>query len=239
MTASDEPEAVDAAPLPSGAPGSDALEQVQGWDVAGRYRASGIAQVGGDWYDVVQVASGRVAVVIGDVSGRGAQAAPTMSRVRDAARRFLREDDDPAVTVARLNDLTVQLLPGQVVTALVALLDRTEGIRICSAGHLPPLTVDGTRTRYWDVAQGPALGLTPDAVYAVSHHALDRSATMVLYTDGLVERRGEPIDAGLERLARSGATASDFAALCDHLIGTVAAGDDDVAVVALRRKESG
>lgn len=203
-----------------------------------RYRAGGAADVGGDWYDVLDLPAGGVAVVVGDVAGHGITAATTMGHLQYAVRAYLLDETSPAALLERLNRLTQWALPGEIATAIVVVLDPDhEHARIASAGHVPPLLVAPGTASYVQIDNGPALGLTSDAAYDEVAHVLDET-TMLLFTDGLVERRGESIDVGLARLARSSAESS-AGDLLDHLLASVPdpSGNDDLAVVAVRRKD--
>lgn len=214
-----------------------AVPVLDGLEVAARYRAGGGADVGGDWYDVLDLPGAGVAVVVGDVAGHGVTAATTMGHLQHALRAYALEDDSPGAILRRLNRLTQWALPGEVATAIVVVLDPdNERARIASAGHLPPLLIADGGTAYVDLDNGPALGVTAEAVYAEVEQAMG-DATMLLFTDGLVERRGESIDVGLERLARSSAGATRDQ-LLDVLLSAVPDpdGTDDLAVVAVRRR---
>ena len=205
--------------------------------MAARYRAGGGAEVGGDWYDVVDLPAGGVALVVGDVAGHGVTAATTMGHLQHAVRAYLLDEDSPSSLLCRLNRLTQWALPGEVASAIVVMLDANhERARIASAGHLPPLLLAAGGATYIDVENGPALGVAPNAVYAETEHTMD-GTTMLLFTDGLVERRGESIDVGLSRLAEISAQAAEDG-LLDHLLAHVPdpSGNDDLAVVAVRRR---
>ena len=203
-----------------------------------RYRAGGGADVGGDWHDVLDLPAGGVAVVVGDVAGHGVTAATTMGHLQHATRAYLLDETSPSAILGRLNRLTQWALPGEIASAIVVVLDsNNERARIASAGHLPPLLVAPGAASYLDLDNGPALGLTPDAAYAEAEHEMD-DATLLLFTDGLVERRGESIDVGLARLAAVSAQAPQ-ADLLEHLLHHVPdpSGNDDLAVVAVRRRD--
>ena len=217
----------------------DAVPYVAGLQVASRYIIGGEGDVGGDWFDLLDLPGAGVAVVIGDVAGHGISAATTMGELRHAVRAYLLDDDQPASVLGKASRLTEWLLPGELATCLIAIFDRdSDRVRMASAGHLPPLLLAGGRAEYVELDNGAALGVRPDAAYVESSHRLG-DATLLLYTDGLVERRGESIDDGLARLAdacRRYESEEDFV---DRLIREVpaAAGGDDLAVVAVRRKE--
>ena len=207
--------------------------------VAARYLPGG-AEVGGDWYDAVQLGDGRLGVAMGDVVGHGLGAAALMGQLRHATRAYALEGHPPGAVLDRLDRLMRTLDGGQMATLLYLVVepDRSS-VRLASAGHVPPLLVgrDG-RAVFLDTAPDPPLG-----VFATSSHSeievpLEPGATLILYTDGLVEQRGASIDEGLEALRAAAADpGEDPEALCDRLMAAmldVHASDDDIALLALR-----
>ena len=212
------------------------MPELDGLTVSARYRAGGGADVGGDWYDVLDLPDAGVALVVGDVAGHGVTAATTMGHLQHALRAYALEDDSPATILARLNRLTQWALPGEVATAIVVALDAdNERARIASAGHLPPLRIGADAARYLELDNGPALGVAPNPAYAETVHMMD-DTTLLLFTDGLIERRGESIDVGMARLAEHSVGAGGDS-LLDHLLDSVPdpGGNDDLAMVAVRR----
>jgi serine phosphatase RsbU (regulator of sigma subunit)/anti-sigma regulatory factor (Ser/Thr protein kinase) len=210
-------------------------------ELAARYRPGGTElQVGGDWYDVIDLEPGRLAVVVGDVVGHGLRAALMMGQLRNAVRAYALEEPSPAAVLERVNHFALSLGDDAFGTVVVAVLDELDGaVRLASAGHLPPVLVppDG-RARLLDVPGSLPVGSLPTAAYAEHRLALEPGARLLLYTDGLVERRDRPLDEGLERLRRAAASAAgtDSEALAelvlDGLLGA-AEPDDDVALVVL------
>nr|WP_246298592.1 SpoIIE family protein phosphatase [Nocardioides panaciterrulae] len=171
-------------------------------EVATYYRA-GVegTQVGGDWYDVIELGGGRTALVVGDVMGRGVQAAAVMGQLRAAVRAYARLDLSPADLLESLDGIVRDLGADQIVTCLYAVFDPADQtLRFANAGHLPPLVVapGGSATVVPDAAD-PPLGV---GLYNVREGRLPLApgSTVVLYTDGLVERRGEDLDDGVEAL---------------------------------------
>jgi serine phosphatase RsbU (regulator of sigma subunit)/anti-sigma regulatory factor (Ser/Thr protein kinase) len=170
-------------------------------DVATYYRA-GVegTQVGGDWYDIIELGAGRTAFVVGDVMGRGVTAAAGMGQLRSAVRAFAKLDL-PAAEVLEYLDGIVSDLPGdQIVTCVYAVFDSTDqSLRFANAGHLPPLLIsaDGATERLG--AAGPPLGAGYYGA-ATEHVRLDLDTTVAFYTDGLVERRDRDLDVGIESL---------------------------------------
>jgi serine phosphatase RsbU (regulator of sigma subunit) len=216
----------------------DAVPEVPGLEIAARYSTGGIGEVGGDWYDVLCLPDGGVAVVIGDVAGHGIGAAAAMGQLRHGARAFLLDERSPAAILEKLNRLIRWLLPADLATAAVACVAEDHSVvTVASAGH-PPLMWLGSRAgQLLDMPGGPALGLQATASYSDTAFDLTPGEGLLLYTDGLVERRGETIDDGLERLAAEVQRPVDHQTLLDRLIESVpsSAGRDDLAVLAVFR----
>ncbi|MFC9430962.1 SpoIIE family protein phosphatase [Streptomyces sp. NPDC056987] len=216
------------------------LEQPDDLRVAATYRPGGEdAAVGGDWYDVITLGAGRTALVIGDVMGRGVRAAAVMGQLRTAVRAYARLDLPPHEVLQLLDGLAAEIDASQIATCVYAVHDPNEGRLVyASAGHLPILVraEDGSVERAEDPT-GPPLG-TGGWLHTSGSIALPPGSTAVLYTDGLVERRGEDIDEGVASLERalSGAQGSPQV-VCDRLIrslGVTDDHDDDVAVLVLQ-----
>ncbi|GGP84826.1 ATP-binding SpoIIE family protein phosphatase [Streptomyces melanogenes] len=216
------------------------LEQPDDLRVAATYQPGGTdAAVGGDWYDVITLGAGRTALVIGDVMGRGVRAAAVMGQLRTAVRAYARLDLPPHEVLQLLDGLAAEIDASQIATCVYAVHDPNEGRLVyASAGHLPLLVrhEDGSVHRAADPT-GPPLG-TGGWLHTSGTIALPPGATAVLYTDGLVERRGEDIDEGVAALERalSGAVGTPQV-VCDRLIrslGVTAEHDDDVAVLVLQ-----
>jgi PAS domain S-box-containing protein len=208
-------------------------------EVATFYRA-GVegTQVGGDWYDVIQLGAGRTALVVGDVMGRGVQAAAVMGQLRTATRAYARLGLPPADVLEYLDGIVRDLDENQIVTCLYAVFDPADRVlRIANAGHLPPILVsaDGA-SRVLTGAADPPLGTGPFTL-AQRDVRLEAGGMAVLYTDGLVERRGEDLDRGITTLARlagglEGATSGMPERLVDALLPE--GPDDDVAILIAR-----
>ena len=218
------------------------LPDAPGVRIAGRYRpALSGAQLGGDWYDTFDLPDGRVAIVVGDVVGRGVPAATLMAQVRTAVRAFASEGHGPADVAARLNDLLLR--EGDQRTATVAYLaldQETSRITAVSAGHLPPLLIGTDEDPdFLDVPSGPPVGAARIADFPEVEFHVPLGSLLLLYTDGLVERREEPLDAGLERLRTIAAAigSSSPQAFCDAVLSNAVADvdqRDDVALIALQ-----
>jgi PAS domain S-box-containing protein len=217
----------------------DHLPTIPGVQLAARFIPGGAGiEVGGDWYDVLELDDGSIAIAMGDVAGRGVQAAAIMAQLRNALRAYVFEGHPPAFALERLNQLAWGMDRGVMATLVYLAFDPASGqVRLASAGHLPPLQAnpDGS-TEYLEDGRSLPLGVARATTYDEAKYELSPGATLLLYTDGLVEQRGIPIDAGLARLAASTRSEQDdIEDLCDHLIETLdPAGDDDVALLALR-----
>jgi PAS domain S-box-containing protein len=216
------------------------LPEIPGVRLAARFEPGGAGvDVGGDWYDVLEIDGGRIGLAIGDVAGRGVQAASLMGQLRNALRAYAFEAHAPAATLERLNGLAWGLDRTVMATLAYLVFDPGSGrVRLANAGHLPPLEArpDGT-TRYLERGRSLPLGVGSSIHYSEAEYVLQPGSTLLLYTDGLVEDRHKPIDDGLARLARSLAAGDyeDLGALCDHLLTTVkSGGEDDVALLALQ-----
>ena len=217
----------------------EVLPYVAGLEVTSRYMIGGLGEVGGDWYDVLDLPDAGVAVVIGDVAGHGISAATTMGELRHAVRAYLIDDDRPGDVLCKVSRLAEWLLPGELATCLIAIFDRgSDEVRIASAGHVPPLMLGADQAAFIQIKGGPALGVRSDPVYDETVQRLG-DATLLLYTDGLIERRGEAIDDGLARLADACARYAREPDFVDRVIREVpdTAGGDDLALIAVRRRE--
>jgi serine phosphatase RsbU (regulator of sigma subunit)/anti-sigma regulatory factor (Ser/Thr protein kinase) len=217
------------------------LPEVPGLDLAARYvPATSDVQVGGDWYDVVVLPGGLVGFAIGDVAGHGLPAASTMGQVRLAFLAYALQDPSPTTVVAGVHRLLGQLDASDMVTMLYVLYDpTTRHLRYANAGHPPAIVLDRTGTSYLRGGLAPPIGVTTHESFTEASAELPVGATLVLYTDGLVERRGESLDEGLDRLAIELASrgAGDLEGLCDHLLSRLLQADptvDDVALLAVR-----
>ena len=216
------------------------LEQPDDLRVAATYQPGGTdAAVGGDWYDVITLGAGRTALVIGDVMGRGVRAAAVMGQLRTAVRAYARLDLPPHEVIQLLDGLASEIDATQIATCVYAVHDPSEGrLSYASAGHLPILIrdPDGTVHRT-EEPTGPPLG-TGGWIHHSATVPLGPGCTAVLYTDGLIERRDQDIDEGVDALTRAlaGATGSPQV-ICDRLLrsmGVTSEHDDDVAVLVLQ-----
>ena len=215
------------------------LPDIPGVVTAARYRAGAEGvRVGGDWYEVIPLPGGRVGMAIGDVVGRGVRAAAMMGQLRVALRAYALELDSPAAVAGRVASFMRTLDRDQMGTSVYAVLDPRSGeLRFTIAGHPPPLVVSAQgEAAFLDGTPGLPFGVRGDAEYAEASAVLAPGSTLLLFTDGLVERRGEPIDSGLERLRGLAAgTSADPSALCERVLAALLddAHPDDVAILAV------
>jgi len=202
--------------------------------------------VGGDWYDALALPSGRVALAIGDVVGRGIAAAATMGQMRSALRAILMQADDTGAMADRLNRFAHSLGSEAVMTTVVlAILEPATGtLRYTNAGHPPPLLVgpDGT-ARFLADTPSPPMGVLATPRYSEHVTVVEPGSTLVLYTDGLVEAPSEVLDVGLDRLLNAAAEAgADVAATCERLLehgmSPAAERSDDVTLLVVRMNET-
>jgi PAS domain S-box-containing protein len=215
------------------------LPKVEGVELAARYLPAGReTAIGGDWYDVLERADGRVALVVGDVVGQGLRAAATMGQLRNACRAYGLVEASPAEVVARLNRLVTSGVEEAMATVLYLVLDRETGeVVFTSAGHPPPLLVAPEGARYLEGGRSVPVGATDSAVFREGMAVVPPGSSLLLYTDGLVERRDVPLQRRLEELAlAAGAPEDDLERLCDRILGVLGGPPplDDVALLAVR-----
>jgi anti-sigma regulatory factor (Ser/Thr protein kinase) len=215
---------------------------VDGFSFAVRYLpAEEGSYAGGDWYDVIPLANGDVALVIGDVAGHGLEAASVMAQARMAVRAYALEGISPTSVVARAHALLRQLHGGrQMITMLFLVIDRvTLRARVVNAGHPPPLVVDLEDSVSYATSR-PSLPIGVDSVPAFSETEIDLRAgsTLVLFTDGLIDRRDLTVDEGLERLQAVAWAQRDqrLDELCARIVAALVPSDapDDAAVLCAR-----
>lgn len=213
---------------------------IPGFDVATYYSPAGEVEAGGDFYDVLRLADGRSVAVVGDVMGRGVEAAAAMAQIRTMIRSYAIEDPDPAVVFDKIDRYFETFDLNQFVTVLYCLVHPDSGvIEMGNAGHLPPILVDGSGSRVAPTVVGPPFDVVDRPARETVTVTLEPGTALVIVTDGLVERRGEDIDAGLQRLLVAADTVpADAATLLRRVLGVAspsAAHDDDVTVLVLLR----
>lgn len=180
----------------------DTLPEVPGLRVSAIYQAGAEnVEVGGDWYDLIPLDAGRLLLVVGDVSGRGLPAATAMAALRFAIHAYAAEGDPPDVFLPKLSHLLSVTQDKRLATVLCVVIDvATRELSITSAGHLPPLIVSDQGSAFADLPAGLPVGIDRDPSYTSTRVIAPPGATLLAFTDGLVERRGESIEVGLERL---------------------------------------
>ncbi|HTJ74021.1 MAG TPA: SpoIIE family protein phosphatase [Acidimicrobiales bacterium] len=215
---------------------------VSGLDVAVRYvAATDGASVGGDWYDVLAFDDGTTGVVVGDVIGHDIAASTTMGQLRTALRIYAWEEHGaPGSALARVDRLVDGLGLGYA-TCILGVLDLgASSFRWSNAGHPPPLLLRGGRASFLGEGNGVMLGATGGRRVVEAAAALEEGDVLVLYTDGLVERRGESLQEGFDRLAAAAedAATEDAEVLCESLLEALvpasAGRGDDVAILVAR-----
>jgi GAF domain-containing protein/PAS domain-containing protein len=222
----------------------DAIPELPGWEVAARYLPAAIGyEVGGDWYDVVTVNDRLVALVVGDVEGHDLEAARIMSRLRNTLGLLVLEEMAPGKALERLNRVALSSVQSRLATALIGVLDTDSGIiTFSSAGHPSPVQIEHGRAAELVVPPGPPLGVQR-CQYKDHEYQLD-DGCLVMFTDGLVERRGVFLDDRLALLEASmrAAPTRDPDAVSDFVIDAMTADErstDDIVVLAARRLGAG
>jgi serine phosphatase RsbU (regulator of sigma subunit) len=220
----------------------EVLPQIPGTEASARFEPGeqGV-EIGGDWYDVIPLDDKRLLLVVGDVTGRGLRAAATMASLRYAILAYAAQGDPPAMILSKLSRLLDVGSSGQLATVLCALIDIGEGtLSVTSAGHLPPLLISNGASRYVESEVGLPIGVQHGAAYQSTTISTPPSATILAFTDGLVERRGENLDLSLARL-REAASGNHVGLpeLLGRLITQLRHGpyEDDTAIVGVRWSE--
>jgi serine phosphatase RsbU (regulator of sigma subunit) len=215
------------------------LPEIPGLAVAVRFvpGARGV-EIGGDWYSVVALEDGRFFFVIGDVSGRGLSAASIMARLRFTIRAYALDGDSPTEILEKCVKQLDISVDGHFATVLVGIgdVDRNE-VTLANAGHLRPFLLSDDCQDYLVTPTGPPLGVGP-ALYESTTYALAPNSTLVAFTDGLIERRGENLDVGFARLSQALSENRDAGVedLIDSAIAELStdSSDDDLAILVLR-----
>jgi serine phosphatase RsbU (regulator of sigma subunit) len=218
-----------------------ALPAVEGAELAARY-VPGSGAIGGDWYDVFSLPSGELGVAVGDVAGSGLAAAVIMGRMRSVLRAYALETTDPAEVLGKLDRKMQHFEPDALATVLYAVIEPgLDQMHVALAGHFPPVIArPGEAAVLADVQPGSmiGMGLGLRARRPVSTLPVPPGALLCFYTDGLVERRGEVIDDGLDRLCRA-VTAQPVEAACAAVMGALVGNEparDDIALLMVRRQ---
>lgn len=213
------------------------LPTVAGLRFDGRSIPDGRGIVGGDWYDVFDVGDGRLAIVVGDMAGHGLPAASAMAQVRNALRAYVLDEPSLPSAMARLDRLVRRLLPGDMATAVMGVLDPTDlTLELSSAGHLDPLLVRDGVASFLPASRNTVLGFQSSRS-DVTRHRLLPGDVLALYSDGLVESRRTPLDDRLDILLGTGAAlvSASLTDLSGRLIEEMTAEErsDDVTVLTV------
>jgi PAS domain S-box-containing protein len=219
----------------------DALPQIAGLDLAVRYLpATEGAAVGGDWYDAFPLPDGRIGLVIGDVAGHNIASASTMGQIRSLLRAYAVDGPDPGRALQRTNAAVARLLPDALASVLYAVLDPATGdLAYANAGHPPPIiTTNAGQAEYLDDTVGVMLGACTTASFTTGHRRLPPGASLLCYTDGLIEVRRRDIREGLTALAetlqrsRPGSAEQTCAIVEGALVSTTR--QDDICLLTAR-----
>lgn len=218
----------------------ESIPALDNWLLSAHYEPAAGDNVGGDWYDAFELRDGRLIVLIGDVAGHGIAAAGTMAALRNALRAQLFAGATPAEALEQLNEFGLHMLPGAFATVIAARVDLGSGrVEAASAGHLLPYVTDLGGNVVGAAVPAPVKLSPPIGIkgvsYAPSTFVVEPGHGLVLFSDGLVERRGESIDDGLDLLAATLGRAGD--ATASRIWTAMASGhtDDDVTIITLLR----
>lgn len=220
----------------------DAIPRLEGWEVAARYLPAAVGyEVGGDWYDVVPLGADTVAFVVGDVEGHDLGAAKIMSRLRHTLGLLVLEEGTPGAALERVNRMTLASGVERLATALVGVLDTTSGVvTFSSAGHHSPVRVGGGQALELPVPPGPPLGV--QHCHYKDHEFRLGDDCLVMFTDGLVERRSTHLDERLNLLesALRASPSTEPGRVADFVIDAMTSDErstDDIVVLTARRHE--
>ncbi|BDB45548.1 MULTISPECIES: SpoIIE family protein phosphatase [Mycobacterium] len=216
----------------------ESIPRLDSWHLSAHYEPAAGDNVGGDWYDAFQLRDGRLVLLLGDVAGHGVAAAGIMAQLRNALRAQLFAGAAPAEALNQLNDFCVHMLPSAFATVIAARIDLGSGqVEAASAGHLMPYLTDAaSAATQAPIRISPPIGIR-GVTYTPSTFVVAPGHGLVMYSDGLVERRRKSIDDGLDRLAETlsrvgNASATRIWRAMSTVLGNT---DDDVAIVSLRR----
>ena len=212
----------------------ETLPQVAGVRLIARYEPAE-SRLGGDWYDAFRLADGTIGVAIGDVVGHGIEAAAQAVRQRRSLRGAALRGFGPGAALLALNAEAVRTGEGMAGTMLYATLDpQGRRLRWANAGHLPPVVAEAGVARRLAIASRPPLGAVRVDAWTEEEVVLEPGARVILYTDGLIERRDELIDHGIERVTTAAGAEPGLEAVCEAALAAAPRPRrDDVAVVAL------
>jgi serine phosphatase RsbU (regulator of sigma subunit) len=213
--------------------------RLPGLSAAARYRpAAQEYRVGGDWYDILPLPDGRVLMAVGDIAGHGIDSVTGMIALRNALRGLAFTGQSPGRLMGLLNEVTLHTAGHPTATALCAMYDPEDRVlRWASAGHLPILLLRGGRATLLEPPQDILLGAVHAPVYGEATTQLAPGDTLLLYTDGLIERRHDGLDEGLAALRQMAEQLPDreVEAQVDRLLSTATGDtDDDTSLIAVR-----
>jgi sigma-B regulation protein RsbU (phosphoserine phosphatase) len=219
------------------------LPEISGLEIAARYLPGHDRLVGGDWYDVFELPTGHVGAAIGDVVGHGLRSATVMGRIRNALRAYALDSDDPAAVLTRLDDMVCHFEPDEMATLLYAVFDPERRRMIVSAaGHpLPLITSPTADAQLVDALADPPIGSAAAEPRRATEVPVTEGATIYFFTDGVVERRGEDIEVGLERLRETAIPGPPHRG-CTRIVSQLLGGrqpEDDAAVLAVHIRATG
>jgi two-component system, chemotaxis family, sensor kinase Cph1 len=213
----------------------ESIPKLENWLLSAHYEPAAGGRVGGDWYDAFELRDGRLIVLLGDVAGHGITAAGIMAQLRNVLRGQLFAGATPAEALDQLNQFCLHLLPSAFATVLAARVDLDSGqVEAACAGHLIPYLTSTSRPAVRaPIRLSPPIGVK-GVTYEPSVFTLEPGHGLIIYSDGLVERRGESIDDNMDRLAEAVGRASHPSA---SWIRTVTSENthDDVTIVTLHR----
>jgi two-component system, chemotaxis family, sensor kinase Cph1 len=213
----------------------DSIPTLENWELSAHYEPAAGGRVGGDWYDAFELRDGRLIVVLGDVAGHGITAAGTMAQLRNALRAQLFAGTQPAEALNELNEFCEHMMPRAFATVVVARIDLGTGqVEAACAGHLIPYLTNDLAAFQAPIQLSPPIGLK-HVSYAASEFVIEPGHRLVMYSDGLVERRGEAIDDGIDRLRETLTRPGDAPASRIREVMEWGDAHDDVTIVTLRR----
>ncbi len=213
----------------------DSIPTLENWQLSAHYEPAAGGRVGGDWYDAFELRDGRLVVVLGDVAGHGITAAGTMAQLRNALRAHLFAGAEPAAALHELNEFCEHLMPRAFATVVIARIDLKSGqVEAACAGHLIPYLTNSATAFQAPIQLSPPIGLK-NVKYAASAFTIEPGHRLVMYSDGLVERRGEAIDDGINRLKETLTRPGDAPAARIREVMEWGDAHDDVTIVTLRR----
>jgi chemotaxis family two-component system sensor kinase Cph1 len=213
----------------------ESIPTLESWQLSAHYEPAAGGRVGGDWYDAFELRDGRLIVLLGDVAGHGIAAAGTMAQLRNALRAQLFAGAAPAEALNQLNEFCVHMVPSAFATVIAARVDLDSGrVEAACAGHLIPYLTDSVSAAQAPIKLSPPIGLRR-VTYSASTFTIEPGHGLVMYSDGLVERYGEAIDDGIDRLAEILRGSGDASATWIRTAMEWGDAHDDVTIVTLRR----